>query len=196
MNRRLPNNERRAGFTLVELALTALVIGLGLLAVLGLGRLGMQAATETESDARCALLADDILATLRTASDDVCRTGGPSAFVVFWEAMGTDPNARVNFPAAGAPAMTNLLDGAILGGGATSRVQLAARTTPLPDGTDLIDEWSAQFWLNVELESTLSARAGEANQVRLSLNIRPNAFVSRGTARTFYTHILAGTLWP
>jgi type II secretory pathway pseudopilin PulG len=183
---------RRAGFTLVELALTALVIGLGLLAVLGLGRLGMQAAVDTETDARCALLADDILATLRTASDDVCRTGGPSAFVVFWETLQNDASAGVNFPAAGEPAMTNRLDGVIKGGGASSRAQFTA-LTPL---SDPVDEWSAQFWLSIELESTLSARTNEANQVQLSLNIRPDAYGMQGAARTFYTHIQARTLWP
>jgi hypothetical protein len=186
----------RAGFTLVELALTALVIGLGMLAVLGLGRLGLQAATDTENDARCALLANDILATLRTASDDVCRTGGPSAFVAFWQTMQNDSTAGVSFPAAGAPAMTNLLESVIRGGGAASHIQIAAQTPEPPVGVGPVDEWSARFYVNVELESTLSARINEENMVRLSLNIRPDAFGTRGPVRTFYAHILARTLWP
>lgn len=198
MNHVFHPQSARAGFTLVELALTALVIGLGLLAVLGLGRLGLQAAADTENDARCALLADDILATLRTASDDVCRTGGPSAFVTFWKDF-RDGNLRVSFPAAGAPAITNILENTIAGGVDGSRVQFATLTSASPaDGIDTmtIDEWSARYYLNVELESSLSARTNETNLARLSLNIRPDAFIVRGTARTFYTHILARTLWP
>ena len=89
--------------------------------------------------------------------------------------------------------MTNLQEGVILGDGSSSRVQLA---TLAPDGAGTIDEWSAQFWLNVNLESTLSTRTNQPNLVRVSLNIRPDVFTSRGTARTFYTHILARTLWP
>lgn len=187
----------RAGFTLVELALTALVIGLGLLAVLGLGRLGLQAAAESENDARCALLANDILATLRTASDDVCRTGGPSAFATFWTDF-LDGNQLVSFPAAGSPAMTNSLvqEDFIRGDGSASRILIAAQTPDLSGGASSIDEWSARLYVNVELESTLSARISEPNMVRLSLNIRPDAFGTRGTVRTFYTHSLARTLWP
>ncbi|MGI6391758.1 MAG: type IV pilus modification PilV family protein [Kiritimatiellia bacterium] len=56
---------RQKGFTLIETALAMLAIGLGLLAIFGLGRLGLQTAKETEYDQRCALMADAIFETLR-----------------------------------------------------------------------------------------------------------------------------------
>ncbi|HQL50571.1 MAG TPA: hypothetical protein PLR91_05180 [Kiritimatiellia bacterium] len=42
-----------------------LAIGLGLLAIFGLGRLSLQAAKETEHDQRCAMMADAVFETLR-----------------------------------------------------------------------------------------------------------------------------------
>lgn len=63
----LPNfKTSRRAFTLIETALAMLVIGLGLLALFGLGRIGLQTAKETDNDQRCALMADAIFETLRS----------------------------------------------------------------------------------------------------------------------------------
>ena len=56
---------RSAAFTLVETALAMLAIGLGLLAFLGLSRLGLQSNQETLTDQRCAALSNTIFETLR-----------------------------------------------------------------------------------------------------------------------------------
>jgi len=55
----------RRAFTLIETALAMLAIGLGLLALFGLGRLGLQSTKETDHDQRCAIMADAIFETLR-----------------------------------------------------------------------------------------------------------------------------------
>jgi type II secretory pathway pseudopilin PulG len=185
-------------FTLVELALTTVVIGIGLLAVMMLGRMGLQAATESEQDARCTLLANDIFATLRAASDEACATGGPQAFVDFWTTLRDDPNAGLDFPVAATPALTNLFaltppENLIRGGGVASRVLIAVYDTSLPMP---LHEWSAQFWLNVDLHESRISYDGVPNIVYLSLNIRPDAYSTRVPARSFYTHIAARHLWP
>ena len=54
-----------AAFTLIETALAMLAIGLGLLALFGLGRIGLQSNKETENDQRCVQMADAIFETLR-----------------------------------------------------------------------------------------------------------------------------------
>ncbi len=63
----IPNSARirAAAFTLIETALAMLAIGLGLLAIFGLGRLGLQSSKETEHDQRCAMMADAVFETLR-----------------------------------------------------------------------------------------------------------------------------------
>ena len=60
-----PLGGRNKAFTLIETALAMLAIGLGLLAIFGLGRLSLQAAKETEHDQRCAMMADAVFETLR-----------------------------------------------------------------------------------------------------------------------------------
>ena len=60
-----PLGGRKDAFTLIETALAMLAIGLGLLAIFGLGRLGLQAANETQNDQRCAMMADAVFETLR-----------------------------------------------------------------------------------------------------------------------------------
>jgi len=59
-----PKTHSRA-FTLIETALALLAIGLGLLGLFGLGRIGLQSAKESESDQRCAMMADAVFETLR-----------------------------------------------------------------------------------------------------------------------------------
>ena len=66
-------------FTLIETALAMLAIGLGLLAIFGLGRLSLQAAKETEYDQRCVMMADAVFETLRDYNArfvDEARTNG------------------------------------------------------------------------------------------------------------------------
>ena len=60
-----PLHGRNKAFTLIETALAMLAIGLGLLAIFGLGRLGLQSSKETGHDQRCAMMADAVFETLR-----------------------------------------------------------------------------------------------------------------------------------
>jgi len=55
----------RRAFTLIETALALLAIGLGLMALFGLGRIGLQSTKESENDTRCVQMADAIFETLR-----------------------------------------------------------------------------------------------------------------------------------
>ena len=95
----------RAAFTLVETALAMLAIGLGLLAFLGLGRLGLQTNKETLNDQRCAVLANAILETLRERNAyfvDLARTNQEGkVWVDFWHDTvkpNPDSNHKINFP--------------------------------------------------------------------------------------------------
>jgi len=63
-----PVKKISSGFTLVETALALLAIGLGLIALFGLGRLAMESSREAENDRRCAMMADAIFETLRAVN--------------------------------------------------------------------------------------------------------------------------------
>ena len=54
---------RAAAFTLIETALALLAIGLGLMALFGLGRIGLQSSKESENDTRCAQMTDAVFET-------------------------------------------------------------------------------------------------------------------------------------
>ena len=77
----------RAGFSLIELALAALLVGVGLMALIALGRNAARAAMEAEDELRAAALAEDLFAALRAASSEVFQTRGHDACVAFWEAV-------------------------------------------------------------------------------------------------------------
>jgi len=73
----------------VGTALALLAIGLGLIALFGIGRLALESSREAENDRRCAMMADAIFETLRAVNTiyiDEARTNG-------WNVLGSgDPN--------------------------------------------------------------------------------------------------------
>ena len=65
-------SSRPGGFTLIETALAMLVIGVGVLAIFGLGRHGLESSRETQYDQRCQRMANAIFGTLREYNDSFC----------------------------------------------------------------------------------------------------------------------------
>jgi len=96
-----PLHGRNKAFTLIETALAMLAIGLGLLAIFGLGRLSLQAAKETEHDQRCVMMADAVFETLREYNArfvDEARTNGvPNTWENLWEKVALN-QSQVPFP--------------------------------------------------------------------------------------------------
>jgi Tfp pilus assembly protein PilV len=94
----------RAAFTLVETAFAILAIGLGLLAFLGLGRLGLQSNKETLNDQRCAALASAIFETLREHNVyfvDLARTNEQNitSWYKLWnDVFAMDPSSPQGIP--------------------------------------------------------------------------------------------------
>ena len=88
----------RAGFTLIELALAALLVGIGLVSLVMLGRTAVRTALEVEDERRATALAEDIFATLRSASSVVYREHGYEACLEFWHAVtNSDRQAVLDF---------------------------------------------------------------------------------------------------
>ena len=69
---------------LIELAIAALVIGIGILALLGLAHVAERAAADAEAETRAALFADDAFTTLRLFSDRHARSPGQMDWITFW----------------------------------------------------------------------------------------------------------------
>jgi hypothetical protein len=99
----IPNSARirAAAFTLIETALAMLAIGLGLLAIFGLGRLGLQSSKETEHDQRCAMMADAVFETLRDYNARFVDEARTNAVTYSWGGLWRetiDDNIKNPFP--------------------------------------------------------------------------------------------------
>ena len=77
----------RAGFTLIELALAALLVGIGLISLVSLGRHALNAAMQVEDERRVTALAEDIFTTLRGASSEAYLSEGYGGCLAFWHAV-------------------------------------------------------------------------------------------------------------
>lgn len=74
----------RTGFMLIELAVAAMVIAIGVLALLGIAHVGDRAATDTENETRAALFSDEVFTTLRLYSDQVSANTNHQGWLDFW----------------------------------------------------------------------------------------------------------------
>ena len=187
---RTKNEERRTtnaarGFTLVEVTLAAVVISMGLLALFGLGQIALRNAKNAEDDTRSAMLAEDVFASLRTVSEGLCTTGGPSAWTSFWSDFAAGSKSLpILLPTA--TSFSNRFDNTVWGDGRSCTNELYSR--PDVHGSGLaVPEWSARYSLDLALDAT--------NLVRVTLHIVPGFSGSPGESRSFYTHFTEhGTL--
>ncbi len=82
--RRTHPGERRNGFTLVELAMTALLLSMGLLSVFALLRRGLESRIEMEAEVRAMLFADSLMNTLQAFSEHTGQDPRGEAWERFW----------------------------------------------------------------------------------------------------------------
>ena len=182
------NNLPRSAFTLVEIALATLVLSLGLLTLFGLGRLAMENAARAENDTRTALFADNIFSSLRSVSEDLCATGGPSAWAVFWTGFsnGTIP-LPIPLPEATAFSNPKNFSDQVLGNGTWHTNFFYARPDIHGPSTNAIPEWGVRFAIEVELTNDFVAVSGITNQAHVTLHVAPGAYGTISESRTFFT---------
>ena len=179
----------RSAFTLVEIALATLVLSLGLLTLFGLGRLAMENAARAENETRTALFADNIFSSLRSVSEDLCATGGPSAWAVFWTGFsnGTIP-LPIPLPEATAFSNPKNFSDQVWGNGSWCTNFFYARPDIHGPSTNApISEWGVRFALEVELTNDFVAVPGTTNQARVTLHVAPGAYGTISESRTFFT---------
>jgi len=181
-----PIERRRAAFTLIETALALLAIGLGLLALFGLGRLGLQATKESEHDQRCALMADAVFETLREANMrfvDEARTNRlQQGWYDRW-ATTVQTGDQLPFPP--------------VAGMCTSRDTPPNRTLYLTFNTELAEaflpdelvltEWNPRYKLSLYPKYAASHVAGGQNLFLVTLVIYPDGDTYSSEYRVFQT---------
>jgi prepilin-type N-terminal cleavage/methylation domain-containing protein len=192
---RTKNQERgtRNGFTLVEVTLAAVVISLGLLALFGLGHLAQRNAQGMEDDTRTAMFAEDIFASMRSVSEQLCASNNPAAWEQFWGEFAAGFTPLPILPAAAA-AFSNRFDGTLWGDGRVCTNRFFSR--PEVHGVNLsMPEWSARCWMEVALTNTAGSTAISTNLVRVTLHVVPGHSGAVEASRSYYTHFTEhGTL--
>ena len=177
---------RRRAFTLIETSLAMLAIGLGLLALFGLGRIGLQSAKETENDARCVQMADAIFETLRDYNAkfaDNARTNAVSAsWLQQWATAYGSPK-QIPFPpvanmcSARHPPLSEPL-----------YLQPGVQLAPAFKADEIsLAEWNPRYELAFRTKYQASPVAGDQNLFQVTLVIYPDGDTYSSDYRIFHT---------
>lgn len=183
------------GFMLIELAVAAMVIAIGVLALLGIAHVGERAATDTENETRAALFANEVFTTLRLYSDQVSANTNHQGWLEYWTRVARGEQI---FPVAnqtlGAETWQELTDPSIVGDGATgsevvhTNIWRAANSGSIPD-------FAFQYRLMISRPAENAAVAfldpdasSPTNTVWATLHIWNGVFRRQPEPFTFYTH--------
>ena len=179
----LPSFSRPLGgcekaFTLIETALAMLAIGLGLLAIFGLGRLGLQSNKESLNTQRCDMFANAIFETLReynTRFVNEARTNTlGSSWVSYWTAT-TNHTVEIPFPPV-----------ATMSDNADLRLRFNATMPTYTSDTIHLSEWNPLYMLTLAIIDG-SYVAQDFNLIRATLFIFPDGLTDSSEARTYTT---------
>jgi len=159
-----------------------LAIGLGLLALFGLGRLGLQSTKETDHDQRCAIMADAVFETLREYNArfvENARTNALStSWLQQWDTTITSPK-QIPFPPV-----------ANMSASDTLHLVFAAEKTLAPaydeDALSLSD-WNPRYTLSLTPKYLASPVAGAQNLIQVTLAIYPDGDTYSSEYRIFHT---------
>ncbi len=173
-----PRN-RRGGFTLIETALALLAIGLGLMAIFGLGRIGLQTTKESDNDTRCVQMADAVFETLREYNArfvDSTRTNSASgSWFQQWQSVIANTQ-QIPFPAV---ANMNASPNRVL------KVYTQFASTYDENALSLLD-WNPRYELAIE-PNNASYVAGDVNMLLVTLVIYPDGDTYSSEYRFFQT---------
>ncbi len=171
------------GFTLIETALAMLAIGLGLLALFGLGRLGLQSTKETENDQRCVQMADAVFETLRDCNMRFADNARTNVLNTTWiEQWSTAFNTSKQIPF---PLVANMSASENLYLIFAAEKQLA----PAYDENALsLTDWNPRYTLSLSPKYTdISPVAGQQNLLQVTLIIYPDGDTYSSEYRLFHT---------
>ena len=187
---------------LIELAVASMVIGLALLALLGLGHIAERAATEAEGETRATLFADEVFTTLRLYSDYFSSlnsyTTNNTDWVVFWRSL---QSGKLEIPLS--PQNTDLLldpsdshHPRLIQGGYSEKIaywQPRVSDSPNPD---VAPDYAIRYRLNIgPRQSRNHDIQDDETMVLVTLHVWPGASRTGSPALTFFTSFShSGTL--
>jgi len=177
-----PLSGRNNAFTLIETALALLAIGLGLLGLFGLGRIGLQSAKESANDTRCAQMADAIFETLRETNArfvENARTNSTSNVNLWqqqWNAV-RDHTLRIPFPPVADMSQSENLYLSVNTGNLEAAYDAEALS---------LSEWNPRYELVIGFGNQ-SYVANGANAMNVSLAIYPDGDTYSSDYRLFHT---------
>jgi len=185
------------GFMLIELAVAAMVISIGVLALLGLAHIGERAATDTENETRVTLFADEVFTTLRLYSDHASETGGQKGWLDFWTSVAQGKHILpVANQTLGSTIWQELDEPSIVGDGTGTGV---VHTNVWPDATADAPFYAFQYRLTLSRPTTnqepdptsvlfLDPDISPTNTVWATLHVWNGRFRRHPEPFTFYTH--------
>lgn len=174
------------GFTLIETALALLAIGLGLLGIFGLSRIGLETTKETENEQRCIQMADAVFETLREYNArlvDEARTNTVSggSWLQRWQKIRTNEQKIPFPPVANMSTSSNLT------------LRFFTEFAPAYDKTDIrLSEWNPRY----ELAITQTWNTSDVNDdydgkvLMVTLAIYPDGDTYSSERRIFYTTLM------
>mgnify|MGYP003618944195 FL=1 len=177
---------RQKGFTLIETALAMLAIGLGLLAIFGLGRLGLQTAKETEYDQRCAMMADAIFETLRDYNarfvEEARTSNVTNLWTIRWEQVRQEDIKLPFPPIAGMRSGTN------------PSIPLRFTEddvlfTTFNENSLSLTDWNPFYRLSSAFFADPSLPHGMTNGLHITLTIYPDSYTYSSDQRVFHTFL-------
>jgi hypothetical protein len=185
---------------LIELAVAALVIAIGVLALLAVAHVGERAAADSENETRAALFADEVFTTMRLYSDQVSATAtNRKVWLKFWRDFveGTRPlpvaNTLIHDETAPELEANDLP--CIVGDGEvhTNRWYLGALTSTADDGEP--PDFAVQYRILISRPTSDKAvpfldpeESSHTNTLWATLHVWNGAFRAHPEPFTFYTH--------
>lgn len=175
---------RARGFTLIETALALLAIGLGLIGIFGLGRHGLAAAHETDSDRKCAQLANAIFATLREYNArfvDESRTNSLNQSVA-WAKKWSESVGEIPFPPVAGMCTNEAL-----------RLNCKGDFTAAFDRSAIsLLDWNPYYQLQLAIpnDNADSSVAAGPSRIPVLLAIYPDGTTYSSEIRTFATSLI------
>ena len=176
-----------SGFTLVEIAIALLAIGLGLVAIFGLGNHGLENSREVVNETRCQQFADTVFSTLQSYNTSFIQYASTNANnrTSHWQRIWKEAIAEgLDFPEiAGINNSTNIMRLKISSAGDT--VLYPAFD---PNNISLL-EWNPYYKLSLTQGNSSTVARG-VNYLNASLIIYPDGNTYSSDARIYSTALL------
>jgi hypothetical protein len=183
-----PLSGRNRAFTLIETALAMLAIGLGLLAIFGLGRLGLQAVKESEHDQRCAMMADAVFETLRDYNARFIEEARTNVLKQSWINLWSHAfNNQIQIPFPPVAGMSYAVPSLHFWQKNENELYNEGKSPPTPafDPDNIrLSDWNPRYILYVSAADTSPVAQG-FNMLQITLNIFPDGDTLSSEPRIF-----------